>query len=160
MYIFRKKRYIVSMLLPVLLVYCIYVIFPTIFSFYYSFTSYTGIGNPSLIGLKNYATLFQKDFIFGIALKNNLLIVALTLVIEIGLAFLLALLLSASFKGNNMVKAMIYSPHIIAPIMIGLMWIFILDPTKGVLNSLLDMLGLGALKQKWIGGVTWTPYCV
>ena len=53
---------------------------------------------------------------------------------------------------------MIFSPAIIAPIIVGIIWVYILDPKIGLINSLLHVIGLDGLQQQWIGGATLTPY--
>ncbi len=53
-----------------------------------------------------------------------------------------------------------FSPNVIAPILVGLMWVFILDPHMGLVNAFLQQIGLESWQQEWIGGQTLTPYCV
>jgi raffinose/stachyose/melibiose transport system permease protein len=55
-------------------------------------------------------------------------------------------------------RALIFAPAIIAPILSGLVWIFILDPKVGLLTQVLGMLGLP--QPEWIGGDVLTPYSV
>ena len=55
---------------------------------------------------------------------------------------------------------MIFSPYIIAPILVGVLWVFILDPYMGLINALLRAIGLDKFALEWIGGKTLTPYSV
>ena len=139
------------MILPILILYTVFIIFSIATSIYYSFFSYSGIGKATFVGLDNYRKLFSKDFIFRIALTNNILVILIILIAETILAFLIALLLSNAFKGSQVVRGMIFTPNIISTIIIGLLWLFILDPTKGILNSLLRRAGLEVLALDWIG---------
>jgi raffinose/stachyose/melibiose transport system permease protein len=132
---------------------------PIVIATYYSFTSFSGIGTPKYIGLSNYQRLFN-DPIFIIALKNTFIILVVTLVILIPGAFILALLLNKNAKGIGALRAINYSPSIIAPIMVGLIWVFILDPQIGLINTFLEKMGLSQLASEWIGGETLTPYSV
>ncbi|WP_199619511.1 carbohydrate ABC transporter permease [Paenibacillus alkalitolerans] len=154
-----KRRYILAMLLPVLLVYGLYIVLPIFVSFYYSLTTYTGIGAAVFVGLDNYKRLIH-DSLFWISLKNTIIVLAVSLVLLLPGAFLLALLLNAKIKGANAVKALNFAPSIIAPILAGLIWVFILDPQMGLINVLLKRIGLDELALPWIGGRTLTPYSV
>lgn len=154
-----KRRYILFMLFPTLLIYIAYIILPVIVSFYYSLTQYTGIGAAEFVGLKNYSTLWH-DSLFWISLKNTLIVLVVSIVLLLPGSFLLALLLNAKLKGGNAIKALNFAPSIVAPILVGLIWVFILDPQMGLINVLLRKLGWEHLALQWIGGTTLTPYSV
>lgn len=154
-----KRRYILGMLLPTLLVYLVYIILPVIVSFYYSFTTYTGIGKAELVGIKNYVNLWH-DTLFWISLKNTLIVLIVSITLLLPGAFLLALLLNVKIKSGNAIKALNFAPSIIAPILVGLIWVFILDPQMGLINVFAKSLGLNQLALQWIGGKTLTPYSV
>lgn len=154
-----KKRYKIGLMLPTLIVYSVFIILPIIIAIYYSFTRYSGIGKARFAGVSNYARLL-KDDVFWISLKNTLIIFVLVFVLLMVLAFLLALLLNSKLKGNGFSKAMIFSPAIIAPIIVGIIWVYILDPNVGIINNILDALNLDALKHKWIGGDVLSPYSI
>lgn len=147
------------MLLPTLLVYLVYIILPVIVSFYYSFTTYTGIGKAEIVGIKNYVTLWH-DTLFWISLKNTLIVLIVSITLLLPGAFLLALLLNVKIKSGNAIKALNFAPSIIAPILVGLIWVFILDPQMGLINVFAKSLGLNQLALQWIGGKTLTPYSV
>lgn len=136
-----------------------FLIIPIGVTVYYSFTDFSGIGKESFIGFQNYERMFD-DKLFFISLKNTLIVLLVSTVILIAVSFLVALMLNREFKGNNVAKAMIFSPYIIAPIIAGTIWMFILNPEFGLINEFLEKIGLGALKQEWIGGKTLSPWSV
>lgn len=146
-------------LTPAFLVYTLFLIIPIGVTVYYSFTDFSGIGKESFIGFQNYERMFD-DKLFFISLKNTLIVLLVSTVILIPVSFLVALMLNRAFKGNNVAKALIFSPYIIAPIIAGTIWMFIFNPEFGLINEFLEKIGLGALKQEWIGGKTLTPWCV
>ena len=131
-----KKRSFVILLTPTLLLFTMFVIVPIGIACYYSFTNFTGIGAPEFVGLANYRTLFH-DKIFFLALKNTGIVLGISAVTVIPLSFLLALLLDRAFPGTKLFKAMNFSPNIIAPILVGLIWVFILAPSMGLVNACL-----------------------
>ncbi|PLR81654.1 sugar ABC transporter permease [Bacillus canaveralius] len=149
----------IMLLLPTLLIYLTYIMMPIVIATYYSFTSFSGIGKPKYVGLANFQRLFD-DPIFMIALKNTFIVLLVTLLLLIPGSFLLSLLLNKKIKGVGSLRAINYSPSIIAPIMVGLIWVFILDPQIGLINTLLERIGLGRLAFEWIGGDTLTPFSV
>lgn len=156
---FSNLRNKLLLILPTLLVYLVYIILPIIIAIYYSFTNFTGIGKPEFVGFSNYVRLFN-DTIFWVAFKNTFIVLLVTTTILIPGAFLLALLLNQKLRGVGVLKAINYSPSVIAPIMVGLIWVFILDPEIGLINTFLEKIGLGKLAFEWIGGDTLTPYSV
>lgn len=154
-----KKRYKIGLLIPTLLVYSVYIILPIAIAIYYSFTKYSGIGKPKFTGLKNYIRLFQ-DQLFWSSFKNTMVMFILAFVLLLTLSFLIALLLNNKLKAVDFSKAMIFSPAIIAPIIVGVIWVYILDPNIGIINNVLDAIGADSLKQTWIGGEKLSPYSI
>lgn len=152
-----KKRYKVGLLIPTLLVYGVFIILPIAIAIRYSFTKYSGIGHAKFNGFANYIRLFH-DKIFWISLKNTMIIFVLAFVLLLTLSFGVALLLNNRLKGSDFSKALIFSPAIIAPIIVGIIWVYILDPNIGIINNILDAIGASGLKHKWIGGAVFSPY--
>jgi len=145
------------MLAPALVAFTMFVVYPVVYSGVFSFTRFQGFGDPKWIGLGNYAELFADPF-FWQALQNTVVILVVSLAILIPTAFALALLLRRKIAGSGALRALIFGPAIIAPILVGLIWVFILDPKIGLLNRFLVTLGLPAVP--WIGGDVLSPVSV
>lgn len=154
-----KTRYKIGLVIPTLLVYLVFIIIPIAMAVGYSFTKYSGIGKAKFNGLTNYIRLFQ-DPLFWSSFKNTMIMFVLAFVLLLTISFLIALLLNNKLKAVDLSKSLIFSPAIIAPIIVGVIWVYILDPNIGIINSLLDALGAPELKQKWIGGDTLSPYSI
>ncbi len=154
---YSSTRNKVLLIGPTLLVYLSYIVAPIIIATYYSFTKFSGIGEPEPVGFDNYARLLN-DPLFVIALKNTAIVLAVTLLVLIPGAFVLSLLMRRSIRGMAVVRAINFAPSIIAPILVGLIWVFILDPHIGLLNNVLRAIGLEQLALQWIGGDTLTPF--
>ena len=84
----------------------------------------------------------------------------LAFVLLLTLSFLIALLLNNKLRAVDFSKALIFSPAIIAPIIVGIIWVYILDPNIGIINNILDAIGADAFKQQWIGGEILSPYSI
>ncbi|MCI1209839.1 MAG: sugar ABC transporter permease [Treponema sp.] len=159
MYWLSKRKYIILLLLPVLCVYFVYICAPIAVAVGYSFTNYNGIGKAAYVGLHNYIRLF-KDNIFYISLKNTFIIFIGSFVSLVIGGFAVALLLNTQLRYSALAKAFIFAPAVIAPIIVGIIWVFIFDPKTGFINSFLQLIGLGSQTRLWIGGKTLTPFCV
>ena len=152
-----SKRNLFLFIFPSFVMYTVYIITPVFITIYYSFTKYSGIGKPKFIGLKNYVRLLNDEVFFR-SLKNSMIIFVLGTLLIVSTAFLLANLLRSKLKITNACRAMIYSPAVIAPIVAGIIWVFILDPEIGFINNLLTKMGLENWVQAWIGGDKLSPY--
>lgn len=145
------------MIAPALVLFTLFVVYPVIYSMGFSFTRFRGFGAPDFIGLENYISLGQDPF-FWRALQNTVIILVISIAVLVPASFGLALLLRRKIPGTGALRALVFGPAIIAPILIGLIWVFILDPKIGLLNRVLGL--LGAAPTQWIGGDTLTPYAV
>ena len=112
-----------------------------------------------MYGLKNYIRLLDDPY-FWIALKNTAIILGISiLLLGIG-AFFVAMLLNQPMRGVNVCKALIFAPAIIASIIAGVIWGYLLDPVTGLVNNVLRAIGLDKLALEWIGGKTLSPYSI
>jgi len=148
---------ILLMLAPALILFSVFMTYSVGYSVAFSFTRFQGFTAPRWTGLSNYFRLFEDPF-FWQALANTAIILVVSLAILIPASFGLALLLRARIAGSGALKALIFGPAIIAPILVGVIWVFILDPKIGLLNRLLAI--ASAAPVEWIGGDTLTPYAV
>lgn len=145
------------MLAPALVLFSAFMVHPVLYALAFSFTDFVGFGEAEFTGLDNYARLGADPF-FWISLQNTLIILVVSLAVLVPASFALALLLQRQIAGVGLLRALSFGPAIIAPILIGLIWVFILDPRIGLLNRLLVPLGMPEVQ--WIGGDVLTPYSV
>ena len=150
--IYSNKFYIVLFLLPALILFCGVLIAPIAMSTYYSFFNWNGIGAKTFIGLANYKELFTSDAIgFLKALRNSLLLAALSVFLQLPLALGLALLLGKKIKGERIFLSVYFMPVLISTVVIGQLWLKIYNPDYGILNVLLRAVGLGKWAKIWLG---------
>ena len=128
-----KKNTKIIMIMPAVILFTVFYLAPIFISVYYSFTDFSGIGAAKFIGFKNYQVLLNDKFFF-IALKNTIIILIGITITILPLSFIVALLLEKPFRGSGVVQSMIFAPNVIAPILVGLIWLFILDPKMGMIN--------------------------
>lgn len=134
---------------PALVIFFAFVILPVLIAAYYGFFRWKGYGPPTdFVGIKNYLTIFADDA-FQDALKHNLTIVVLSLVLQGPAAVALALLLNQKMRGRSLVRVLIFVPYVIAEVIVGTGWSLMLQ-TTGAVNGLLDKLGLSGWAVDWL----------
>jgi raffinose/stachyose/melibiose transport system permease protein len=142
-------------LVPGLLLSLLFLVVPLVMTFFYSLTTWQGIGDPTFTGLDNYIRLFQ-DADFWASFRNiAFVIIGIAVVPTLLGLFLAALLFDYIGKkhGDGIVgifRSGLYLPQVIPVAVTGLMWGWILAP-EGAVNSILDTIGLGSLAENWLG---------
>ena len=127
------------LLLPALLFFVLFVVFPVIQAARYSFFDWKGFGPMKLTWLGNFLHMF-KDKIFLTALFNNLKIVAISLFIQLPFAFLFALLIGRNrSRGESIFRSIYFFPYIMAEIISGIIWKFIYHPEYGLPTNLVHL---------------------
>ncbi|ABL79609.1 MULTISPECIES: sugar ABC transporter permease [unclassified Nocardioides] len=148
---------IALMLAPALILFTAFFVYPVGYAIAYSFTDSAGFGAAKFVGLDNYLALKDDPF-FWQSMRNTIAILVVSVALLIPASFGLALLLRRRIRGGGALRALVFGPAIIAPILVGLIWVFILDPKIGLLNRALEPLGVEPIQ--WIGGNTLTPYAI
>ncbi|MDO5021709.1 MAG: sugar ABC transporter permease [Eubacteriales bacterium] len=140
----EKRTAYAVLVLPAVIIYLAVVTFPTIFSVLLSLTNYNGgpiFGNPDIqfVGFKSYLWMFTEPAgNFYTALKNNMLIVGVSVLGQIPLGFMLAYILSRKLisRGNSFFQTMIYLPNVISSIIIGVLFNSIIYGRNSVLMDI------------------------
>jgi multiple sugar transport system permease protein len=118
-------------------------------SIYISLTQWTGIEPPIWIGFNNYVRMFTNDPLFWQALKVTLGFVALSLPLKLVLGLGLALLLNLKIPGMNFFRTVFYIPAVISGVAVSLMWMWLLQPDTGVVNTMLYFAGVEGPQWFW-----------
>lgn len=145
----RSRSFVVLALLPALLIFLVFAIIPIFWSAYYGFFDWKGLGAAKFIGLNNYEMMLQ-DPIFWRALKNNLILVASAIIGQVPIALLLALLLLKNSWFNRILRSAVFLPMVLSTVVVGLIWGYIYHPQIGLLNQVLELLGLESWTRAWL----------
>jgi len=138
-------------ILPFTILFLIFIAYPIINNFYTSFFKWDGLSPDKIfIGFQNYFKMFNNR-IFFIALKNNMIFLVLTVIFQNGFGFLMALLLNRKIAGRNIYRSIIFFPCIMAPVIVGYIFVVLLNFSYGVINNFFRGIGLNALVVDWIG---------
>jgi sorbitol/mannitol transport system permease protein len=138
-------------LLPALIFMIVVTQVPFLFTLYYSTLSWNLVrpGSRQFVGLDNYIAVVKDSQFWSVALNTVILIVGVV-VISAFFGLLLALLLDRAFLGRGIVRTLLITPFLVTPVAAALIWkTTILDPTNGILNWVLSLVGLGPVD--WIG---------
>lgn len=145
----RSRRFILTGLAPAVLLYTLFVFVPVLWSAYYGFFNWSGIGEARFIGLDNYAEIL-RDPVFWRSLKNNVIFVLASVFGQIPLALALAVLLHKSNWLQRFLRSAVFLPMVLSTVVIGMIWQYFYHPQIGILNYLLDSLGLQSWKLEWL----------
>jgi multiple sugar transport system permease protein len=119
---------------PWLAGFVLFTAYPVVASFYYSLCFYDGISEPHFVGLENYARLV-RDPLFWKSLGNTLYFVALWVPAGIGFCLFAAMLLNQGVRGQSIFRTLYYIPSITPIVAVSVLWMWVLQPTYGLLNS-------------------------
>lgn len=133
---------------PALFFYLGFFLLPTLSSTYYSLTDWDGL-NSKFIGLSNYKEMFQDRKILA-SINNTLLFTVSNTILQNLLGLMAALILVKKLAGVNIMRTIVFMPVIFSTLLIGYVWGFILEPNIGVVNNVLDALGLSQFKMGWL----------
>jgi raffinose/stachyose/melibiose transport system permease protein len=138
-------------LLPALILYSVFLVYPMFWSLWISFTSWDGLSpKQNFVGLANYAHILE-DPVAVLAIKNNLAWTAVMLVIPTILGLILALGLNRKFRGSTVFRSFFYAPGILPLVGVAGVWSWMYDPNVGLINTFLHQIGLGGMAQQWLG---------
>jgi multiple sugar transport system permease protein len=141
----RKARQVSKpffFLLPWLTGFLGFTLGPLVLTCYYSFTSYNLMTSPVWVGLDNYRTLLTNDPFFTQALSNTFYMVAVGVPLVTITSLALALLLERPLPGLGIYRAVFYLPVLVPPVASALLWLWVLNPEGGLLNSFLSLSGV------------------
>ncbi|MEK5143923.1 carbohydrate ABC transporter permease [Paenibacillus sp. FSL M7-0134] len=134
--------------LPAILGLMIFTIGPIVASFVFSLTDWTIGGQMTFIGLDNYRTILTEDATFSQSMFVTTYYALGSVPLGLAAAFIIALLLNQKVKGLSVFRTIYYLPTIVPSIANTMLWLWMFNPDFGLLNSLLE--GVGLPGSKWI----------
>jgi raffinose/stachyose/melibiose transport system permease protein len=139
-------------ILPALIFYLVFLIIPIVQTAQFSLFDWDGASPVmNFIGFDNYSRLLQ-DPIFWKALQHNLFWIACTVTVPIFLGLILALLVRTNgIKGALVFRMTYFMPTIVSLVAVGIVWNWIYHPSFGIINIVLEKIGLSGLALDWLG---------
>ncbi len=143
----RRTTFLILLLLvgPAFILFTVLVIVPVLEAAEYSLFRWNGLGPlKHFTGLKNFVYLFS-DAVFHKALLHNMLIIVFSLVVELPLALLLAMIVGrGTFKLAVFFRTFFFLPFVLSEVITGVLWQFIYNPQYGLLNPIIHFFSPGS----------------
>ncbi len=137
-------------LVPALLVYVIFMIYPVLKGVSLSLTEYAGVGEATWVGMENYQEIFQDERYLKV-LRNTLVYGIVVVVFQNGIGLIFAAILNSLPAVRDMFRTALLVPSMLSLVIAGYVWQYLYAPMGGGLNELLGALGLQSLQQVWLG---------
>lgn len=152
----REARNGILFVLPWIIGFLAFTLYPIVMSFYYSLCNYNVISDPVFIGLSNYKNLLH-DSVFLKAVSNTAYMICLgvpiTTFVAVGVSVLLNNReLNSTYTG--IVRVLFFLPTLVPTVVACLLWIWVMQPDSGVLNTLLGYIGIKG--PGWLSSPKWS----
>jgi raffinose/stachyose/melibiose transport system permease protein len=148
----KNGKMVFLFLLPVLILFTAFFIYPLTFVIVTSFTKWNGFTTPQFFGLGNYKYLFSDEN-FRLSLQNNIVWAIVLGFVQVPLACIMAMILARRPKGWKFFRTVYFLPNVISQVALAMMWTSIYNARNGVLNALLTLVGLENLTNNWLGNM-------
>jgi len=149
---FKNGFSVFLFLLPALLVYFTYTVAGIFRTFYYSGFNWSGIGpanKSAFVGLGNYARL-MGDSSFWHALSNNILLVIVSIVFQLGFGLILALIINTGYRGVKYLRTIYFMPLLLSTVATGTIWLLMYAPYMGLFDWILKIIS-PTVRLSWLG---------
>ena len=131
-------------------VFTVFVIWPLLSSFHYSFTNWNGFNREfDYVGFSNYAKIVTDKLFLNAAINTVIwMVAAILLPTLLGLG--LALLIDSRVPGGTMFKSIFYLPICLSAVVVGQIWVWIYQPDWGLLNTVIGLVSGEEFRYPWL----------
>ena len=139
-----------AFLLPAVVAYCLFVLYPLLTAVQYSFYKWNGIGASTWVGLSNYGQIFSDPTLLA-PIVNALVLIIYFTVIPVTAGLVLATLIRNMRAGwfATTARTILFLPQIVPLVAAGIAWSWMYAQT-GTINTILNSIGLGFLSRSWL----------
>jgi ABC-type sugar transport system permease subunit len=139
--------------LPAFLLYAAFFLWPFVQLIELSTYKWDGLQPREFVGLENYRELLTADPIFWQAFQHNVMWLLSAIVVPVGVGLLLALLLvRTKLHARTVFRTIYFLPQVLATVIVAIIWRWVYNPSFGLLNTILERVGLETLTRGWLGG--------
>ncbi|MCR5053593.1 MAG: sugar ABC transporter permease [Lachnospiraceae bacterium] len=159
----NPKSFIAICTIPPILLTIVFMLIPMANAVYLSFTDSTALSvglNSRFVFLENYKYMLRDDdFILALinTLKLMLIVPAVTVFFSLILAFILT---QGKLPEKKVYRTIFFFPSILSLTVVGIVWSFVFNPTKGILNHFLELISLEQWKHSWLGESRTALWCI
>lgn len=140
-------------ILPSALMIGIFTYYPTFMSVYYSFTNFSLRNETSFVGLDNYTEILRDDFYFRTGILNMVILTVAGVIKTLTMPLLAAELVYwlRNTRHQYVFRTLFVLPAVVPDLVFALLWKQVYDPNTGLLNQVLDLVGLEQFQRGWLG---------
>ena len=138
---------------PWLAGFFVFVLGPMIASLFISFTRWDLLSPAKFIGLQNYEKMFTRDPLFWQSLKVTAIYTVVYIPLELAGGLVLALLMNQKLRFVGLFRTIYYLPSVLPGVAFVVLWMWILHPDVGLLNTLLSYVGIQG--PRWLVDPRW-----
>lgn len=150
----REARAGYLFMLPWLVGFLVFGLYPMAMSAYYSLCRYDVLRVPQFVGLDNYRTLLFDDPYFGVSIWNTLVYTVLRTPLAIAGSLLLAVLVNQGVRGVRWFRTAYFLPSIVTGVVLSVIWMWMFNPHVGLINQ--GLLALGVEGPLWLQSPVWS----
>ena len=147
----RKKSTIALFVLPAIVIFAVFIPIPLVASLCLSLVKWDLINPIQFIGLDNFITLFTNDDVFLQSIGNTLEYLGLSVLFQIPLAFLLAVMVTRGKRFEKFFRNTLFIPVTLSGTAVSLMFYFVYHPETGILNNIIRLFGYPDFQRAWLG---------
>ena len=147
----KREKVSYLMLLPNVIMFLIFTVYPILWAMRYMFYDYKGYGEAKFVGLENFERVLTRDTVFWNSVVNTFVYVGVKLIITLPIAFLIAVLVHKSSRKNAVVQSVIFTPTIMSSAVMALIFYLIFNTYNGSVNKILMSAGLIKQNVNWLG---------
>lgn len=129
-----------AFIMPWLIGFIVFALYPVMASLFYSFTDYDIIHAPKFIGLDNYTELF-RDELFWKSVSATLKYTLIGVPVQLILSLLFALLLNQKVPLRGLFRTAMYFPSMVSGVAMSLLWFWVFNPQIGLFNYIISLFG-------------------
>ena len=152
----RHRLVPLAFLAPNLAIFLVFIIVPALYNFLLSLYRTSPFSPPVFVGAENFRYLLEQDDLFWRAIRNILVFVVGDVALITGLSVLVGVLLNQEIRLRGFFRSAFFYPVLLSPVVVALVWQWILNSQFGVLNALLQ--GLGLARQPWLLRADWAMF--
>ena len=136
---------------PALLLFAMFIVWPMARAIQFSVYRWKGFGPlVDFVGFNNYVNVLKNDVFVG-ALGHNLFIVVASIAIQLPVGIAIALLLNHKMKFQGLLRTIVFVPYVLAEVIAGVVWFQLLQPKYGVIDTILNALGIQGPANGFLG---------
>lgn len=139
----EKTMYSIWFVIPALVIYSVFFLWPIISSLYYSLTVWN-FDTATFCGFDNYKMFFSENSLSS-SVIHTLIYAFMTSGLKVVLAFFIAIFLCSKIRTTDFIRSAVFFPNLVSAMAVGLTFSYLMHPTKGFLNIILNTLGFASV---------------